>query len=158
MAIQINELSVSPDGSTINLSMETSVGQTFTKLELWTEETYPNVETIEDVSQYLTKVNNVETLTIPVENLGLNHLYFFNVQDSESDNHLAVTVDFLVFYSCSIDVIINNYDECSCNYNKEIENVVMTKLYTDALRDSLLIGDYQNSITLFNTLNKICDI
>ena len=153
MGITIKNINVSPDGETLNLEIETTEAN-FTVLELWTDKTYKDVELIEDISHYLVKTGNTETLAIPVEDIngGVNNIYFLNIQDGSS-NTLVAAVDLLVYYNCVMPTVLSI---TSCTCFKDVKDILYIGLLVNSLRDSMQIGRYEDSITIFNELNLLC--
>lgn len=168
----INIFQVTSDRSTINVSVETSTGETITSAKLWTDETFKNNALAIDLSSKLQGINNKEVFTVSSSDIGISsfdNIYFIeftstNVNDSTDDCNecnnlslLGVTGNLGYFDSCLLNNILEiHYDTDDINNNILLNDVFNIKMLMTGIERSIKFGYYQNAIDILATLKVIC--
>tara|TARA_R110000822_G_scaffold302649_3_gene427021 strand:- start:4130 stop:4753 length:624 start_codon:yes stop_codon:yes gene_type:complete len=169
-SIYVNNFSISADGQSINVSVETGVGHVITSCKFWTDATFKGSSYI-DLSDKLTGGGNVYTFTISAEDVSVSSFYdgifFAEFNTSQSTvpscgtcvTDLAVATKLVAGKLCLLEQVLNlnicdNHNQgCQCVQTCEI-------LALDNLMDSMVIalefGFYYEAIDLLGSIRKLC--
>ena len=171
--ISINILKITNDRSTINVSVETSVGNTIDSAKLWTYSTFKDYTKAIDISSKLEGINNKEVFSINIGDIGetgtFDGIYFieFTATNVVSIGNDCVDYDELIslgvvanlgyFQECLLEDILKiNYNTDDVINSDEITNIINVKVLMDALCISIKFGYYQEAIDILNNLRKLC--
>lgn len=171
--ISINILKIPSDRKTINVSVETSVGNTIDSAILWTDSTFKDYTKTIDLSNKLEGINNKEVFSIEIgdvnETDSFDGIYFIeftatnvvSVGNSCTNNNdfisLGVVANLGYFQECLLEDILKvNYNTEDVLNSNEINKLINTKVLIDGLSISIKFGYYSEAIDLLNGLRKIC--
>ncbi len=172
--ISINILQIPSDRKTIDVSVETSVGNTIDSAILWTDSTFKDYTKAIDFSSKLEGINNKEVFSIEIgdtnETDTFDGIYFIEFTSTNitaaDDTECTDCNDFVVlgvvanlgyFQECLLEDILkinyNTEDVINSNY---VNNVINTKVLLDALCIAIKFGYYEEAIDLLTSLRKMC--
>lgn len=171
--ISINILKITNDRQTINVSVETSVGNTINSARLWTDSTFKDYTKAIDISNKLEGINNKEVFSISIgdtnETGSFDGIYFIEFTATNIVSTGGACVDYDELISLGVVANLGYFQEClltdilKINYNTddvinsdEITNIVNVKVLMDALCISIKFGYYQEAINVLNNLRKLC--
>ncbi len=171
--ISINILKIPSDRKTINVSVETSVGNTIDSVKLWTDSTFKDYTKAIDLSNKLEGINNKEVFSIEIGDINetdsFDGIYFIeftttnivSVGNSCTNNNdfiaLGVVANLGYFQECLLEDILKvNYNTEDVLNSNEINKLVNTKVLIDGLATSIKFGYYSEAIDLLNGLRIIC--
>lgn len=171
--ISINILRIPSDRKTINISVETSVGNTIDSAILWTDSTFKDYTKAIDLSSKLEGINNKEVFSIEIgdtnETDSFDGIYFIeftatnvvSVGNSCTNNNdfiaLGVVANLGYFQECLLEDILKvNYNTEDILNSNEINKLINTKVLIDGLSVAIKFGYYSEAIDLLNGLRKIC--
>jgi hypothetical protein len=170
--IVIKILQITPDRSTINVSVETSVGDTISSAKLWTNQTFKDYTQAISLDTKLQGATNKEVFSVDVSELGLpilDGIYF--VEFTSTDNNplestctdcnnniaLGVTADLGYFQECLLDNVLEiQFDTSDVVNNNHLEEIFNIKMLMDALITSIKFGYYQEAIDIIDSLSVLC--
>ena len=169
--ISINILKIPHDRKTINVSVETSVGNTIDSAILWTDSTFKDYTKAIDLSNKLEGTNNKEVFSIEIgdtnETDSFDGIYFIEFTATNNSNNncndcdnlilLGVVANLGYFQKCLLENILKvNYNTEDVLNSNEINKLINTKVLIDGLSMSIKFGYYSEAIDLLNGLRKIC--
>ena len=171
--ISINILQIPSDRKTINVSVETSVGNTIDSVKLWTDSTFKDYTKAIDLSDKLEGINHKEVFSIEIRDTNelesFDGIYFIeftatnvvSVGNSCTNNNdfvsLGVVANLGYFQECLLKNILKvNYNTEDVLNSNEINKLVNTRVLIDGLSTSIKFGYYSEAIDLLNGLRKIC--
>lgn len=169
--IIINILQVTPDRGAINISVETTTGDTINSATLWTDQTFKNTSQGISLDDKLTGASNKEVFTVGTSELGLNTLdgiYFIEFTStnntptttcSDCDDLilLGVTADLGYFQECLLNHVLEvQYDTSDVINNMQLTDIYNIKMLLDAVCTSIKFGYYQEAIDVLSSLRKLC--
>lgn len=167
--IKINTCQITLDGAYIELNIgSTLTSSIFTKLELYSVDTFGCKNKAIDFSDLYRKTNNKEALMIPLNDLGLNpmDIYFVSIENNEDESTIAVAGNLT-------DIVINNLNalqnlsldkDCKVSSgcgNSELDNVLYAYTSINSLADVLNAKKYELAqsivFSLKNSVVTKCD-
>ena len=173
--ITINSLKIDQLYENINVDVETKVGNTITKMVLFTVNTYKNYGDEIDLSHLLDGSDETEVLTIPASELevekihGLFWIEFTSDEvivpddcDNDSNKIMGVVSNFIKYHNCLLERVLKLEikgceeikDECEdCNQNLPFINTLLSSLNL-----SLQFAHYEEAIKIVKMLDDMCDI
>lgn len=170
--IIINILQVDPTRGRINVSVETSTGNTITGVNLWTEATFKDYTQARSFNSKLQGTSNKEVFTIESSELGttsLDGIYFLEFTSSnvnppansctDCDNIilLGVTTDLGYFQECLLDNVLEvQYETSDVVNNNQLNEIFNIRMMIDAICTSIKFGYYQAAIDVLSSLQKLC--
>ena len=171
--ISINILQIPSDRQTINVSVETSVGNTIDSAILWTDSTFKDYTKAIDLSDKLVGINNKEVFSINIgdttENGSFDGIYFIEFTATNVVSTGGACVDYDELISLGVVANLGYFQECllkdilKINYNtddvinsNEVTNVINVKVLLDALVVSIKFGYYQEALDILASLRKLC--
>ena len=171
--ISINILQIPSDRKTINISVETSVGNTIDSAKLWTDSTFKDYTKAIDISNKLEGINNKEVFSIEIgdtnETDSFDGIYFIEFTatnivsvgntctDCDSLIVLGVVANLGYFQECLLENILKvNYNTEDVLNSNEINKLINTNVLIDGLSIAIKFGYYSEAIDLLNGLRKIC--
>ena len=155
MAITVKTFLVSNDKTQISVDLETTGGQVFTSVTLWTESTYKNPATGVDLSSLLVGTGNTETFTISTTDAGVSSfegIYFAEIKTDTPEATIVATAPMAKYYSV-IAKLLCGVDLSCLNCNTNFQNALLLDLYTESMKNALLLGRFQDAITFLDRVN-----
>lgn len=155
MAITISTFIVSNDKATITLNMSTELTKVFTGITLWTESTYKNPLTGVDLSSLIVGSSETEAITITAAAAGVSSfegIYFAEITSNEPGTTIVATAPLRKYYTV-MAYLLANIDLSCLNCNSNYQNALLLDLYIQAMKNSLLLGRFQDAITFLNRVN-----
>jgi len=168
--ININNFSISNDGTELNVSVQTDIGHNITSAIVWTEDTFKNYSLAVDVSSFLTQNTHLETFSIPASTIGVSSLqgiYFIEFETTSEEtegectncsNSLGVAASLNSYKECLLSKVLN-YSVCNdfstCGDDK-LCNILNINTLIKGLQISLEFGYYGEAIDLLKALKKLC--
>lgn len=159
MSINVTKFMVSNDLNSIELDVAINSGQTVTNLLLWTQDTYKDPSKSISLTSLLSGGSNEESITITAEDAGLasfNGLYFAQIETSDSEAVVIATANFTQYYIIQAKLIAN-IDLSCLNCNANFQNALLFDMYLEAMKNSFLIGRFQDAIDNLNKLKITVD-
>lgn len=171
--IYINNFTISSDGLSINVNVETTPGETITSALVWSDSTFKDYSQAIDISSYLEQASNTESFILPASVFGVSKLdgiYFIEFQTSSSEedecencsNTLGIAASLICFKECLLNKVLE-LSVCdgfksknSCN-DTLMCDIINISTIIDALCTSLEFGYYQEALNFLETLRKLCD-
>ncbi len=168
--ITINILQINPSTGMLNVSVGTSVGNTISSVNLWSENTFKDYTKSIPLNAKLLGVNNLEVFSVDPKELGLekfNGIYFleFTTTDVETaacsecsgNMLLGVVADLGDYQECLLDSVLDiQYDTSDVVNNNQLADVFNIKVTLDAICTSIRFGYYQEAIDMIKILKKLC--
>ena len=171
--IQITNFTISVDRLTINVSAETTVGDIFTSVNLWTDETFKDYAQAIDFTSKLLQANNTEVFTITAEEVGVSKfsgIYFIELNSTsvttpacaECNNALGVATALIDFKECSLNKVLalsvcDGLDQNNISNSPEYNDVINVNMLIDALCTSLEQGYYSEALDFMAALRVLCN-
>jgi len=159
MSINVTKFMVSNDLNSIELDVAINSGQTVTNILLWTQDTYKDPSKSISLTSLLSGGSNEESITITAEDAGLasfNGLYFAQIETSDSEAVVIATANFTQHYIIQAKLIAN-IDLSCLNCNANFQNALLFDMYLEAMKNSFLIGRFQDAIDNLNKLKITVD-
>tara|TARA_R110002049_G_scaffold198431_1_gene368423 strand:+ start:211 stop:789 length:579 start_codon:yes stop_codon:yes gene_type:complete len=159
MSINVTKFMVSNDLNSIELDVAINSGQTVTNILLWTQDTYKDPSKSISLTSLLSGGSNEESITITTEDAGLasfNGLYFAQIETSDSEAVVIATANFTQHYIIQAKLIAN-IDLSCLNCNANFQNALLFDMYLEAMKNSFLIGRFQDAIDNLNKLKITVD-
>ena len=159
MSINVTKFMVSNDLNSIELDVAINSGQTVTNILLWTQDTYKDPSKSISLTSLLSGGSNEESITITTEDAGLasfNGLYFAQIETSDSEAVVIATANFTQYYIIQAKLIAN-IDLSCLNCNANFQNALLFDMYLEAMKNSFLIGRFQDAIDNLNKLKITVD-
>lgn len=163
----IQQLEIDSLATKISVDAIAGVGETITKVLLWTDCTYKNEDQAIDLSSKLESLTNRETFDIFPEDINQNieGLFFLeftvaasslDVCPSGEETVLGVVANLLKYYDCILNKVLEiEIDKCSFSEPGECsESVLYLNLLLDSICNSLTFGFYEEAIKFFKDLKK----
>lgn len=155
MAITVKKFIVSNDRLTIDVDLEVGAGQLFTEVLLWNEATYKDPNTAIDLSSKLAGISNTEVFTITAADAGVSSfegIYFAEITSNDPLSTIVATAPLYKYYAVMASLLAGVDLSClSCNTN--FQNALLLDLYVEAMRQSLLLGRFQDAISYLQRIN-----
>ena len=172
--IAINLLQISEDRTTIDISITTNSDDSFTKIELWNENTFKDYSLAIDLSSKLVGTTNNEVFTITKEEANVDSftgIYFLEITSTDNTPEvncnncinptLAVVADLSIFReillqrvlelsNCTSDIF--NGEVCS---NSNANNILNIHMLMESTFAALQIGYYSEALNLINSLKRL---
>lgn len=170
--IKINILQISPDRKTINVSVETSTGNTINSARLWTDQTFKDYTQAVSLNSKLQQTNNKEVFTVGVSDISattFDGIYFLeftttnnnppanSCTDCDDNILLGVTADLGYFQECLLDNVLEiQYDTSDVVNNNQLQEIYNISMLIESICISIKFGYYQQAIDVLNSLRKLC--
>ena len=154
--ININELKINTTATEISVDVDTTVSNLFTKVLLWTTDTFKDIPTAIDLSHLLAGTDETEVFTILASELGVSKiegLFFIEFTTNEPDTKLGVVSNFIPYYECILNRVLKSGVE-SCRTTDSGLSYINTLLET--LNYSIQTGFYEEAVKISKELDKIC--
>ena len=171
-AVYINNFTISNDGTTIGVHVETAAGYYITDLNFWTDATFQDYAQKIDLTPLLTQTSNVEIFDIAAVDVGLTSFFdgiFFGefrtdapttgTACNECVNGLGVASKLIAAKICllekvlAIDVCSDCKNACTCIDKCDIINL---DNFIDSMSIAIQFGFYSEAIDLLNSIRKLC--
>jgi len=155
MAITVSTFMVSNDRDEITLNMSTETGQVFTAITLWTEATYKNPSDGVDLSSLIVGTSETEAITITAADAGVSSfegIYFAEITSDEPGTVIVATAPLRKYYTV-MAYLLANVDISCLNCNSNFQNALLLDLYIQSMKNSLLLGRFQDAITFLDRVN-----
>ena len=169
--ITISECKISSDNSKLLISAITTVGNVFTEIKLWNENTFKIFSKAKNLP--IQGTSNQENLIIEATSLGLknfNGIYFIEFSTNEpalpgktcSQTVTSVVTNLIPYYRCAMDSILKStlatQSPClSClGTDDEINRLIAINLLIDGINQAVEINRFVDAINMLNSLKKLC--
>lgn len=172
--IVVKEASISNNGTSLNINIETAIGYSITSGKLWTEDTFKSDISFIDLSLYFEEINNKEIFTVTTLDLDVNKfngILFMEFTSNEpstdecstcSDPIIVVVTNMDRFYKCMSEEILKS-DLCQSNLfssevcdSNPVNKAISISLLIDTINQCLELGQFVEAIDLMKKLQKIC--
>ena len=169
--IFISNFSISKDGLSLDVTVETDAGYIIDEADFWTDSTFQDESQLIDISSLLNNTSNVEVFTIAASDVGLTDFYdgiFFVRFGTTSPNTtgcdacstpLGVAAKLISAKLCLMEKVLA-LDVCSdCNHGCKCVDkcdVIVLDKYIRAMTFALEFGVYDEAIDLLNGIRKLC--
>lgn len=165
MNITIDNFEILNDGKQLAIDVSTVEWGLITSIKLWDANSFKSDSLSIDLSYKLEQINNKEAFILNSEEININSfidIWFIEVQsDYEGSEDCINCQD----PALGITYNLQPYCKCMLNYLLESEKnltnnnlTVTVNLLIDAIKKSLDIGYYSQSIEMLNNLKKLCSI
>lgn len=172
--IVVKEASISNNGTSLNINIETATGYNIMSGKLWTADNFKSEINFKDLSLFFSEINNKEIFTVTNSQLelsNLNGIFFLefttNEPDSDecstcSDSITVVVTNMDRFYKCMSEEILKS-DLCQCNLfssevcdSNPINKAITISLLIETINQCLELGQFVEAIDLMKKLQKTC--
>lgn len=170
----IHNFQILNNGTQIGIDVETEIGYNIESLLLWTRDTFKNYTLSINLTPYLEKIDNRETLIIKVSELGISNIKniaFIEATSNEpvedecsscSNTVLAVAYELSEFYKCLMNSLLsvknNKCKDCEGLEGKNFKLVIVIDLLIDTVIKSINVGYFEYAIELIKELQVLCSL
>lgn len=161
--IIVNIFRISNDGSTLNISVSTAEGETFTSFRLWSEDTYKSESQALDLTSLLDGTTNKEVLQLSIDDISPIDFDGFIFAEFKSSGTAPSECD-----TCSNEVVavalnLSKYQEILLNMVlnlsvcriPDFDNIINLDVLIEQICTSLKCGYYTEAITLYKTVQRL---
>lgn len=172
--IVVKEASISNNGTSLNINIETAIGHNITSGKLWTADNFKSDINFKDLSLFFSEINNKEIFTVTNSQLelsNLNGIFFLEFTTNEpdldecstcSDPIVVVVTNMDRFYKCMSEEILKS-DLCQGNLfssevcdSNPVNKAITISLLIETINQCLELGQFVEAIGLMKKLQKIC--
>jgi hypothetical protein len=168
--IFINNFSISEDGTTIDVNVETDVGYTILDVNFYTDVTFGDSTQAVNLYYKLTRTSNREIFSITAAEAGvpsfLDGIFFAEFSTTSPSttncdtctNPLGVASQFLSAKLCLMEKVLALDLALDCNHNNCVDkcDVIVLDKFIKAMQYALEFGVYDEAIDLLNGIRKLC--
>lgn len=157
MAITVKKFSVSNDMLSIDLDVEVGAGQVVSEFLLWDQDSYKDPAKAIDLTSLLSGAGNTETITITAAQAGLtifDGLYFGQITSDDPLTVMVATAALTQYYNIE-SRLVANVDLSCLNCNDNFNNALLLDLYITGIRNSLIVGRFQDAIAYLKKIKII---
>lgn len=173
--INVNNISISNDGSKLSININTGNTYIITSIKLWTEDTYKDYNIAKDLSYKLEQVNNKEIFIVEADELGyssFNGIYFIEITSNQptedecvtcSDPILVVVTNLNQYYRCMSELVLkasictdNLFSREVCD-DSAVNKALTINLFIDSVNQCLELGQFIEAIDLMKSIKKLCN-
>lgn len=152
--MQITTFNINPNRTAINLTIVDAAG--VNSLNLWTDKTYKNYNSVIDLSSKLNG-SNIQDITIQLSDLNISYfdgIYFIEAE-SNDDISSSITADLTRYEECILNKVleISICDDC---LTKKSDATINSHVLLTSLQDAIEQGFTDEIFTLVKALNKYC--
>lgn len=172
MAIVIDNLEIITNGTQLAIEVHTNLTYKITSILAWTMPNYKDYSLAIDLTPYLLKVNEKETLIINASDVGLTifeDIIYIEVesdyidvpgcQDCQSPA-TGITYNLTPYYYCLLSFLLElEITNCvDCDKNKSNQMVITINMLIDSVIKALQIGYYTQAYQMVTKLKKLCSL
>lgn len=173
--VNVNNISISNDGTKLNININTGSTYIITSAKLWTEDTFKDYNLVKDLNYKLEQINNKEIFTVTAIELGLssfNGIYFLELQSNEPiddecttcvDPILVVVTNLNQYYRCMSELVLkasicqdNVFSREVCD-DSAVNKALTIHLFIDSVNQCLELGQFTEAIDLMKSIKKLCN-
>ena len=167
--ILINKLKIDSNG-VIDVDIETVVGNSFTKILVWSAENFQNESKAVDLSYLLSKIGNRETFKIYPSDLqvdaitGLYLIRFYTTETGESGSTTGLVANLAQYNNCLLDKVLE-LDITGCNETRGsssckecTEDLYYLQSLLQALDIAIREAYITESVKLVKKIKDFCNI
>ena len=155
--ITVNKFEVSADRLSANLKITVGSGELVTSILLWTDATYKVQSQAINLSSLIVGTGIVEDITISASAAGVSSfdgIYFAQINnDNNSDAPGMVATLSLTRYYAVLAALLANVDLSCLNCNDNFQNALLLDMYVEAMKNSIKIGRFRDSIEFLKKIN-----
>lgn len=163
--VLVHEAKILIDGSLL-MVVETSQNNKIQSLVVWDKDDFGSYEKSHDLSAYLSKTSNKESVLIPAEenplDLSVDIVFFEVVSSEDSYNQARGAIYSLArYYKCMMDSLFKEHDMgstsgCSINGINTGSIAVLIDLLITSFEQALLANDMEVVKLVLSRLDKVC--
>tara|TARA_R110002126_G_scaffold3091_4_gene16871 strand:+ start:23 stop:598 length:576 start_codon:yes stop_codon:yes gene_type:complete len=155
--ITVNKFEVSADRLSLALKVTVGSGELVTSILLWTDATYKVQSQAIDLSSLIVGTGIIEDITISAsaaEVSSFDGIYFAQIgNDNNSDAPGMVATLSLTRYYAVLAALLANVDLSCLNCNDNFQNALLLDMYVEAMKNSIKIGRFRDSIEFLKKIN-----
>ena len=155
--ITVNKFEVSADRLSIDLKVTVGSGELVTSILLWTDATYKVQSQAINLSSLIVGTGIIEDITISASAAGVSSfdgIYFAQINnDNNSDAPGIVATLSLTRYYAVLAALLANVDLSCLNCNDNFQNALLLDMYVEAMKNSIKIGRFRDSIEFLKKIN-----
>ena len=155
--ITVNKFEVSADRLSANLKITVGSGELVTSILLWTDATYKVQSQAINLSSLIVGTGIIEDITISASAAGVSSfdgIYFAQINnDNNSDAPGIVATLSLTRYYAVLAALLANVDLSCLNCNDNFQNALLLDMYVEAMKNSIKIGRFRDSIEFLKKIN-----
>ena len=155
--ITVNKFEVSADRLSASLKVTVGSGELVTSILLWTDATYKVQSQAIDLSSLIVGTGIIEEITISASAAGVTSfdgIYFAQINnDNNSDAPGMVATLSLTRYYAVLAALLANVDLSCLNCNDNFQNALLLDMYVEAMKNSIKIGRFRDSIEFLKKIN-----
>jgi len=155
--ITVNKFEVSADRLSIDLKITVGSGELVTSILLWTDATYKVQSQAIDLSSLIVGTGTIEGITISASAAGVSSfdgIYFAQIEnDNVTDAPGIVATLSLTRYYAVLAALLANVDLSCLNCNDNFQNALLLDMYVEAMKNSIKIGRFRDSIEFLKKIN-----
>ena len=155
--ITVNKFEVSADRLSIDLKITVWSGELVTSILLWTDATYKVQSQAIDLSSLIVGTGTIEGITISASAAGVSSfdgIYFAQIEnDNVTDAPGIVATLSLTRYYAVLAALLANIDLSCLNCNDNFQNALLLDMYVEAMKNSIKIGRFRDSIEFLKKIN-----
>lgn len=155
--ITVNKFEVSADRLSANLRITVGSGELVTSILLWTDATYKVQSQAINLSSLIVGTGIIEDITISASAAGVSSfdgIYFAQINnDNNSDAPGMVATLSLTRYYAVLAALLANVDLSCLNCNDNFQNALLLDMYVEAMKNSIKIGRFRDSIEFLKKIN-----
>ena len=155
--ITVNKFEVSADRLSASLKVTVGSGELVTSILLWTDATYKVQSQAIDLSSLIVGTGIIEEITISASAAGVTSfdgIYFAQINnDNNSDAPGMVATLSLTRYYAVLAALLANVDLSCLNCNENFQNALLLDMYVEAMKNSIKIGRFRDSIEFLKKIN-----
>lgn len=155
--ITVNKFEVSADRLSLALKVTVGSGELVSSILLWTESTYKVQSQATNLSSLITGTGNTEEITISASDANVSSfdgIYFLQINnDNSADAPGIVATLSLTRYYAVLAALLANVDLSCLNCNDNFQNALLLDMYVEAMKNSIKIGRFRDSIEFLKKIN-----
>tara|TARA_B110000902_G_scaffold31636_1_gene33839 strand:- start:598 stop:1173 length:576 start_codon:yes stop_codon:yes gene_type:complete len=155
--ITVNKFEVSADRLSMDLKVTVGSGELVTSILLWTDATYKVQSQAINLSSLIVGTGIIEDITISASAAGVSSfdgIYFAQINnDNNSDAPGMVATLSLTRYYAVLAALLANVDLSCLNCNDNFQNALLLDMYVEAMKNSIKIGRFRDSIEFLKKIN-----
>lgn len=155
--ITVNKFEVSADRLSANLKITVGSGELVTSILLWTDATYKVQSQAINLSSLIVGTGIIEDITISASAAGVSSfdgIYFAQINNDNNDDApgMVATLSLTRYYAV-LAALLANVDLSCLNCNDNFQNALLLDMYVEAMKNSIKIGRFRDSIEFLKKIN-----
>tara|TARA_R110002050_G_scaffold71231_4_gene153158 strand:- start:19867 stop:20442 length:576 start_codon:yes stop_codon:yes gene_type:complete len=155
--ITVNKFEVSADRLSLALKVTVGSGELVSSILLWTDATYKVQSQATNLSSLIVGTGIIEEITISASDAGVSSfdgIYFLQIDnDNATDAPGMVATLSLTRYYAVLAALLANVDLSCLNCNNNFQNALLLDMYVEAMKNSIKIGRFGDSIQFLKKIN-----